>query len=259
MTQALNLALFANKLNTSGATDNTGLQNSSVTVAAGTGMSGGGAVALGSSVTLTNTGVTSLVAGTGISVSGGTGAVTVNSTASIYNLKRDLFTSGSGNWTCPTGVNLVKVSVIGGGGGSSFATCFGEFGLGGRSVGASGYVVVTAGTNYSYAVGAAGSGLTYSGCGAASSGSGGTSSFGGVLASTGGSGINGNTGGAPGGVGNQGVPSGSAFTFMTTFRSQFNTPDFIVSQTGSLGGFGGGGATAGASGVAGAVLIEYVG
>ena len=80
MTQALNLALFANKLNTSGQTDNTGLQNSSVTVTAGTGMSGGGAVALGSSVTLTNAGVTSIVAGTGISVSGATGDVTVTST-----------------------------------------------------------------------------------------------------------------------------------------------------------------------------------
>ena len=82
MTQAFNLALFANKLNTSGQTDNTGLQNSSVTVTAGTGMSGGGAVALGSSVTLTNAGVTSVTAGTGIAVSASTGAVTISSTVS---------------------------------------------------------------------------------------------------------------------------------------------------------------------------------
>ena len=80
MTQALNLAIFANKLNTSGATDNTGLQNSSITVSPGTGMSGGGEAALGSSVTLTNAGVTSIVAGTNVSVSGATGAVTVNAT-----------------------------------------------------------------------------------------------------------------------------------------------------------------------------------
>ena len=79
MTQALNLANFANNLNTSGATSNAGLQNSSVTVTAGTGMSGGGAVALGSSVTLTNAGVTSLTAGTGISLSGSTGGVTISS------------------------------------------------------------------------------------------------------------------------------------------------------------------------------------
>ena len=82
MTQAFNLSQFANNLNTSGATSNTGLQNSAVTVTAGTGMSGGGSVALGSSVTLTNAGVTSIVAGTGISVSGATGAVTVTNTSS---------------------------------------------------------------------------------------------------------------------------------------------------------------------------------
>ena len=80
MTQALNLANFANNLNTAGATSNAGLQNSSVTVTAGTGMSGGGAVALGSSVTLTNAGVTSVAAGTGISVSASTGGVTISAT-----------------------------------------------------------------------------------------------------------------------------------------------------------------------------------
>jgi hypothetical protein len=78
MTQAFNLSQFANKLNSSGQTDNTGLQNSAVTVTAGTGMSGGGSVSLGGSTTLTNAGVTSLAAGTGISLSGSTGAVTVS-------------------------------------------------------------------------------------------------------------------------------------------------------------------------------------
>lgn len=118
MTQALNLANFANNLNTAGATSNTGLQNSSVTVTAGTGMSGGGAVALGSSVTLTNDGVTSIVAGTGISVSGATGAVTItNSSTSPYvGFRGQAFTS-SGTFTIPTGVTAVKVTALGGGGG----------------------------------------------------------------------------------------------------------------------------------------------
>jgi hypothetical protein len=60
MSQALNLAIFANKLNSSGATDNTGLQNSSLTVNTTSPLAGGGAVALGSSLTLThaNSGVT---------------------------------------------------------------------------------------------------------------------------------------------------------------------------------------------------------
>jgi len=75
-----------------GAVTNVKLANSSVTVTAGTGMSGGGAVALGSTITLTNAGVTSIVAGTGISVSGATGAVTV--TNSITN--NNQLTNGSG-------------------------------------------------------------------------------------------------------------------------------------------------------------------
>jgi hypothetical protein len=57
---------------------NGSLTNSSVTVTAGTGLSGGGAVSLGGSVTLSNAGVTSNVAGTGVSVSGATGAVTIS-------------------------------------------------------------------------------------------------------------------------------------------------------------------------------------
>ena len=56
---------------------NAKLANSSITVTAGTGMSGGGAASLGGTVTLTNAGVTSNVAGTGITVSGATGAVTI--------------------------------------------------------------------------------------------------------------------------------------------------------------------------------------
>lgn len=64
-----------------GSIANNKLANSSVTVTAGTGMSGGGAVSLGGSVTLTNAGVTSAVAGTGISVSGATGAVTITNSS----------------------------------------------------------------------------------------------------------------------------------------------------------------------------------
>ena len=82
MTQALNLANFANNLNTSGATSNAGLQNSSVTVTAGSGLSGGGAVSLGGTVSLANAGVTSLTAGTGISLNASTGAITVTNTSS---------------------------------------------------------------------------------------------------------------------------------------------------------------------------------
>jgi len=60
-----------------GSIANAKLANSSVTVTAGTGMSGGGAVSLGGTITLTNAGVTSATAGTGITVSASTGAITI--------------------------------------------------------------------------------------------------------------------------------------------------------------------------------------
>lgn len=87
MTQALNLANFANTLNTAGQTSNSGLQNSSVTVTAGTGLSGGGAVALGGSISIANAGVTSVAAGSGISVSASTGGITITNTSPASAIK----------------------------------------------------------------------------------------------------------------------------------------------------------------------------
>lgn len=57
---------------------NAALINSNVTVTAGNGISGGGTVNLGSSITITNGGVTNIKAGTGITVSAETGVVTIN-------------------------------------------------------------------------------------------------------------------------------------------------------------------------------------
>jgi hypothetical protein len=57
---------------------NGALINSNVTVTAGNGISGGGTVNLGSSITLTNAGVTNIKAGTGINISAETGVVTIN-------------------------------------------------------------------------------------------------------------------------------------------------------------------------------------
>jgi hypothetical protein len=67
---------------TLGSIANSQLSNSSITVTAGTGLSGGGSVSLGGTTTLTNAGVTSISAGTGISVSGSTGGVTITNTVS---------------------------------------------------------------------------------------------------------------------------------------------------------------------------------
>lgn len=103
---------------------NSALTNSSVTVTAGTGMSGGGTVALGSSVTLTNAGVTSLVAGTGITVSGATGAVTVSASSTGGKAANVQTFNSSGTWTKPSGYGStarVQIQVWGGGGGGANA------------------------------------------------------------------------------------------------------------------------------------------
>ena len=65
----------------SGTITNAQLTNNSITVTAGSGLSGGGSVTLGGTTTLTNAGVTNIVAGTGITVNAATGSVTINSTA----------------------------------------------------------------------------------------------------------------------------------------------------------------------------------
>ena len=94
MTQALNLANFANNLNTAGATSNAGLQNSTIsgvglgsnlnTLTIGTGLSGSSYNG-SSAVTITNAGVTSVTAGTGISVSASTGGVTITNSSPIVS------------------------------------------------------------------------------------------------------------------------------------------------------------------------------
>lgn len=132
MTQAFNLAQFANNLNTSGATSNAGLQNSAVTVTAGTGLSGGGSVALGSSVTLNNAGVTSVTAGSGISVSASTGGVTISTsggggvtslngqTGAITNTTFDSI--GSVGWLAYTGSSNITAGTTVAGSSLYYAT-----------------------------------------------------------------------------------------------------------------------------------------
>lgn len=240
MTQAFNLSQFANKLNTSGQTDNTGLQNSSVTVTAGTGMSGGGAVALGSSVTLTNAGVTSIVAGSGISVSGATGAVTVTNTSSYSGVRAQIFTS-SGTFTIPTGITALQITVVGGGGGAESGSS------GGTSSVVSGTQTIT----------------TISATG------GGNSSFAGGNGSGGQLNTKGNTSGpyiggtAGSGFGNRGTGGGSSGGFQGASGGGYAmsyltglTPGATISVSAvGAGGSGGGGAET--AGIAGVVVFEW--
>jgi fibronectin-binding autotransporter adhesin len=68
-----------------------GLTNTSITVTAGSGLSGGGPVDLGGTISLENAGVTGITAGAGISISSSTGNVTITSTtpAGITTVKED--------------------------------------------------------------------------------------------------------------------------------------------------------------------------
>jgi len=96
--------------NPSGYTTNTGTVTS-VTVSAGSGMSGGGTVTTSGTITLTNAGVTSAVAGTGISVSGATGAVTItNAGVTSVNGSTGAVTVAATNQTMYIGTTAVAIN-----------------------------------------------------------------------------------------------------------------------------------------------------
>jgi hypothetical protein len=77
-----------------GGVTNTMLQQPSLTVKAGSGLSGGGAVALGSSVTLANTGVLSVGAGIGLTTTGGQNPTLAINTSVVPTLSGVNFFSG---------------------------------------------------------------------------------------------------------------------------------------------------------------------
>jgi len=106
MTQAFNLSQFANNINSSGqASLTTGVTGVLPITNGGTGSSSA-----------------SLVAGTNISVTGTFPNQTINNTAppGITGIGGQAFTS-NGTFTIPTGVTLLKVTAVGGGGGASGA------------------------------------------------------------------------------------------------------------------------------------------
>ena len=72
------------------------LTSNSITITAGTGLSGGGTVALGGTTTLSNAGVTSVIAGTGVTVNSSTGSVTINATGTGGTVTNLSVTGNSG-------------------------------------------------------------------------------------------------------------------------------------------------------------------
>ena len=97
-----------------GSIANAKLTNSSVTVTAGTGMSGGGSVSLGGSVTLTNAGVTGASAGTGITVSASTGSITITNSGVTSNVAGTGITVSSGTGASTIGLAAATTSSLGG-------------------------------------------------------------------------------------------------------------------------------------------------
>jgi len=89
MTQAFNLAQFANNLNSSGATSNSGLQNSSITINTTSPITGGASTALGSSLTIAH-------ANSGVSANTYTAAtITVNAQGHVTAASSNTVASGT--------------------------------------------------------------------------------------------------------------------------------------------------------------------
>jgi len=89
--------------NINGTLVNAQIANPGVVVNTGTGLSGGGPVALGGTLNLANTGVVSLSGGGGITVSGNSGSITLGSTATSANTASAIVArDASGNFSAGT-------------------------------------------------------------------------------------------------------------------------------------------------------------
>lgn len=182
-----------------------------------------------------------------------------------------VFTS-PGTFTTPASTTKVKVTMVGGGGGSGYAPGTGRSAGGGAGGYAQGIYNVTASTPYAVTAGAAGAGGSLPGSG----GTGGTSSFGVLVSATGGGGggavgpgstATGGAGGTgslgliniPGGSAAPNPPTGSVFIGVVP-----NSMLSAISYNGEQNNYGSGSTGNQSSpsgtntpGVAGVVIVEY--
>jgi hypothetical protein len=91
------------------------LANTGVTVTTGAGLSGGGLVNLGASLTLVNEGVRAAVAGTGVAVSSATGNVTFSIGQAVAPASSVTFNSVTSNTTIAATANITGGNLITGG------------------------------------------------------------------------------------------------------------------------------------------------
>ena len=192
-----------------------------------------------------------------ISAAGAFTSTTIDATALTGNLpaisgasltgvgglqSQQVFTS-SGTWTKPSGVNLIKVYVTGGGGGGAGGSATNNMGGGGGAGGTSIEIIdVSAVSTVTVTVGTYGSG----GSGNIDGGDGNTSSFGAYCSATGGTGgdaqYTGSTGGGKGGVGSSGginIDGGDGLQ-----RSNNSGTDYSAGGLGGASYWGGGGQNA---------------
>ena len=261
MTQAFNLSQFANKVNSSGQADLT------------TAVTGLLPVANGGSGTSTP----SLVAGSGVSVSGSWPNQTISSASSYAGDRGQVFAS-NGTFTIPAGVTAVKVIVTGGGAGGQFpsAPCGGGANLGnggGAGATAMSYLTgLTPGATLAVVIGGAGGA---GGSGGANGGAGGNSTVASgtqtISTITGGGGTGGGAG--TNGTGNGGTASGGTINTRggssngggggASFYGGGNFGGYGSSDSGGAigsggnGGFNSGSGNAGTAGKAGLVVFEW--
>jgi hypothetical protein len=186
-----------------------------------------------------------------------TSAINSSGTPLVYN------SAGSLTFTPPTGVTMVRVTVIAGGGGGS-----GGGGTGGNGGIAIGAYTVTPGTGYAITVGAGGAGSAGTG------GTGGSSSFSTLATATGGAGAVGSAGGvdgvgSSGNIRNNNANSASGSNNSQNLHPSWANGEYTYKQTSSsaaqvwgisTGVWAGTGTEAGNYGAySGAVYIEYVG
>ena len=258
MTQAFNLSQFANKVNTSGQASLTTAVTGTLPVAnGGTGDTTytNGQLLIGNTTGNTLTKAT-LTAGTGISITNGTGSISIASTAVGGFSNLAVITSTNPAYSIPA--TKIKVTVVAGGGGGSSGTNPGTgfSGGGAGGGGGSGIKVISGLTIGATVVATIGAGGTQP------SGTGGTSSFGPYVSCTGGSGGNSTigTGGTATGAdlsvtGGYGyvANSGSAFNIGgNTLLGTMASSNPGITSTINYGS--GGGRAVGGAGV---ILVEY--